>query len=159
MVVEIYIYVLNCRYLLDLGGIYMFYAGGKGSGLLAFRLLGVSEDFQWYYQIAIPYRTWNHVAITMKSGKMTTFLNGRYNGSPMKRTLKLDWKCVIYLYTCISVSTIISTIMGTFLELFWEVILSNIRVQERLLLFWYFIEWCGCYHYRELTDTLYDVAS
>ena len=85
-----YVYVFNYRYFF-LGGIYMFYVRGKGSGLLAFRLFGGSEDFQWYYQIAIPYRTWNHLAVTMKPGKLTTFLNGRYYGSRRKRTLKLDW--------------------------------------------------------------------
>ena len=80
------------RQFLDFGGIFIFYNPPNGYKHLSYRIFRY-DDFQWYYNIGIPYGSWHHVAITLQSSKMNLFLDGRFLGtrnsySPNKPTTK-----------------------------------------------------------------------
>ena len=78
------------RYLLDLGGIYIFY-NANDSPKLKHRFYGGTDSEQWYGKSTVPYNTWNQLTFTMKSSQVITYLNGRCIGKGESRILSLGW--------------------------------------------------------------------
>ena len=68
------------RFFLDFGGIYIFYNPKRSYRPMSYRIYG-SQKYQWFSNIHLPYGTWSHVVIMVKSTQMTLYMDGRYRGS------------------------------------------------------------------------------